>query len=285
MHLRLSIALVALVGIVSQDLAAAGAETVNDERIEQELTGKGGALLKQNRGYSLSNLVSQLTRRQCALQLPACTTGRLDTVAQCERARESVVVLGGLYKCKKCTDWHSATASGFAVAEPDIFLTNYHVVDDDKASILVARSRGGKVAAVTEVLAANRTADFALVRIPGLKLPPLPLRAGAPAGTPISVVSHPNHRFFSFTAGHVSRYYVQNRGEHMPRAEWMQVTAEFAKGSSGAPVLDECGNAVGMVASTQAVYYNEKDALSAQMVFRDCVPMHAVLNAVKPAAP
>jgi serine protease Do len=285
MNLRLTVLILMLHAVAVPDAAHAAAETVNDARIEQELCGKGAALLKQNRAYALSNLVAQLTRRQCSLNLPACDTNRLDTVAQCDRARESVVALGGLYKCKKCTDWHVATASGFAVAEPDVFLTNYHVVEDDKAAILVARSLGGKVAAVTEVLAANRTADFALVRIPGLKLRPLPLRAGAPAGTPISVVSHPNHRFFSFTAGHVSRYYVQNRGEHMPRAEWMQVTAEFAKGSSGAPVLDECGNAVGMVASTQAVYYNEKDALSAQMVFRDCVPVHAVLNAVKPATP
>ncbi len=285
MHLRLPTLLILLAVATCGDRIYAAAETVNDERIEQELCGKGSALLKQNRAYALSNLVAQLTRRQCSLNLPACDTNHLDTVAQCDRARECVVALGGLYKCKKCTDWHVATASGFAVAEPDIFLTNYHVVEDEKAAILVARSPGGKVAAVTEVLAAHRTADFALVRIPGLKLRPLPLRAGAPAGTPISVVSHPRHRFYSFTAGHVSRYYVQSRGEHMPRAEWMQVTAEFAKGSSGAPVLDDCGNVVGMVASTQAVYYDDKDAMSAQMVFRDCVPMHAVLNAVTPVTP
>ena len=280
MRIRLLLALSAACLLL---VPARGAETINDERIQQELSGKGAALLKQKPELALSNLVAQLTRRRCELVLPACSTNRMDNVALCERAKQSVVVLGGLYKCKRCSEWHTVTATAFAIAAPDVFLTNFHVVDEDSATILVARSIGGRVAAVAEVLAANRAADFAVVRIPGLELPPLPMRSGAPEGSPIAVVSHPDHRFFSFTGGCISRYFAPARKEHMPRTEWMQVTADFAKGSSGAPALDECGNVVGMVASTQAVYYDEKNALTAQMVFHDCVPMAAVLAAIDPA--
>ena len=35
----------------------------------------------------------------------------------------------------------------------------------------------------------------------------------------------------------------------------MGVTAEYARGSSGGPVMDDAGNVIGMVSSTNSIYY------------------------------
>ena len=63
----------------------------------------------------------------------------------------------------------------------------------------------------------------------------------------------------------------------------MSVTADFAKGSSGAPILDLNGNVVGMVASTKSVYYDEENGLQKdlQMVMKNCVPAKCILDLIE----
>ena len=58
----------------------------------------------------------------------------------------------------------------------------------------------------------------------------------------------------------------------------MQITADFARGSSGGPVLDARGRAVGMVASTGSVHYNNDhgEQKNLQMVFKECVTADAI---------
>jgi len=63
----------------------------------------------------------------------------------------------------------------------------------------------------------------------------------------------------------------------------MAVTADFARGSSGGPAFNDCGNVVGFVCSTSSVYYKvgqgRKDDL--QMVFKNCVTAASVLKLIK----
>ena len=62
----------------------------------------------------------------------------------------------------------------------------------------------------------------------------------------------------------------------------MSITADYAKGSSGGPVVDDAGHVVGMVSTTESIYYGSrandpKDPKGPlQMVVKNCVPVEAI---------
>lgn len=72
----------------------------------------------------------------------------------------------------------------------------------------------------------------------------------------------------------------------MPKfVETLMIDADYAKGSSGAPICDLHGNVVGLVSSTSGIYYNEKaDAARAgdlQMVFKQSVPIEKLFELIE----
>ena len=101
-------------------------------------------------------------------------------------------------------------------------------------------------------------------------------------------MGHPKGRFWCLTEGVVSRYHCQRRRDRDRDAAgrpavWMSVTADYAVGSSGGPVLGAGGRVVGMVSRTTTVTprrgaagpVNEAGspvpAPPDQMIFKDCV--------------
>jgi len=164
------------------------------------------------------------------------------------RAAASTVIFGTAYKCDRCPNWHSNMASGVIVHPSGIIATNHHVAAADKGEAMGVLLADGTFLPVVEVLAARTPQDVALVRVDpkGRTLPALPVRTDLPAGADVVCFSNPDGSFGYFTQGIVARY---SRGP-TPRdrgATWMQVTCDYAKGSSGAAILDLCGNVVGLV--------------------------------------
>jgi len=66
----------------------------------------------------------------------------------------------------------------------------------------------------------------------------------------------------------------------------MQITADFAKGPSGSGVFDHEGKLVGLVASTNSIYYDTKDEVDSnlQMVVKVTAPVRAIRELLAPAA-
>ena len=204
---------------------------------------------------------------------------------------DSVIVIAGVAKLGDDPNWKANAATAFPIAEPDVFVTNYHVFKDDHAVGFVGMTRQGKVQPVVEILAASRVNDVVIFRIPNLGRRPLALRDDAPVGTPVAVIGHPRAHFYSLSQGIIARYALAhyaglaNAGDRLEgpmqavanresRLE-MDITADYAGGASGGPILDDRGNAIGLVATTQPAM-NGQNAATLQMVFKHCIPAASI---------
>jgi serine protease Do len=268
-----------IVGFFESDcLLAANSGSIDDQALKMQFQRNLEGLYNTKKATPLKSLNQQLSRSKSKVQLPKMARSGLDLPAGkfYENCKPSVLMVGRLYKCGKCTKWHVSSASGFAISASGIIATNHHVVANNDGATLGAMDHTGKTYLVSEVLAANKADDVAILQLLDAKLTPLPLAVKAPVGTSVNVISHPDGRFFTMTKGDVSRYFVARSKNGT--AQRMAITADYAKGSSGAPVLDDSGAVVGMVSATNSIYYNQvkghKENL--QMVVKSCVPVDAI---------
>jgi hypothetical protein len=139
---------------------------------------------------------------------------------------------------------------------------------------------------VEHVVAADAAADVCVLSTPARDQVALPLRPAVAAGERIWCLSNPDHQFGFFSEGLVARRYVQREegeGEPERRTTWLHVTCDFARGSSGAPIVDAAGNVVALAQSTTTVVHDE-DAVppDTQMVFKTAAPAEAVLALLRP---
>ncbi len=220
-----------------------------------------------------------------------------------EAVMPAVVVVGSIYKCNNCSDWHlGGMASGWLLADNGLVVTNHHVFGEDGSHRFGVMTAAGEVFAVTAILAADRTGDAAIAQIDtrGRRLPSLALGSRPACGDAVTVISHPAGRFYSLTRGVVSRYHRQQdstaassrragdteASEAATASVWMSVTADFAVGSSGGPVFNADGEVVGMVSrtfSSQAKRNHRRYGnFGTQMVFKDCVSLDTLLRLIDP---
>lgn len=206
-------------------------------------------------------------------------------------AAAASVLITGAYKCDKCPRWHCTLASGVVVDPNGVIATNHHVVAGEQAEVMGVMTADGRFFPVVEVLAANKGTDVALLRVDAKGLNALPVRDDLGAGAAIYCYSHPANSFGCFTDGIVTRY-CRLGGADRNGAIFMQITADYARGSSGGPIIDQAGNLVGLVSSTAPVLYTENAAAKGtttgqgnlQMVRHNCVTGRAILDLTRLSA-
>ena len=251
-----------------------------DDEIEERMIEFGKTLMKRKDAVRMKTLAKQLDRRHCELQLAAPGTNRMSAEQLIQQVRRSVLVVGSLYQCDDCKEWHLSTATGFALTASGAFATCYHVVDQSEHSVMVAMTDDGRMFAVREVHAASKTQDVAILQLDGSGLMPLPIATNAPVGTPVYVVSHPSKNFYTFTAGMVSRYFESE--EDKVKTTMMAITAEFGRGSSGCPVFNESGAVVGMAESILSTTSTGKSGdVKPSLIFKHARPADALLKLVR----
>jgi len=281
------IRLVVALSMVLAMLPPAGAEPViDDEKIEGDFV--RGIQRQAKRGQALTGRQVRAALAEAkGRKVPAATLapGRPagEAVARYERAREAVVIVGSIEKCTECSDWHMGAVSSGWLAGPDgLVATNYHVLEEDSDEPLGVMFSDGAVYGLREVVAADEDGDVALVRVDvDGEHPWLPLAAAVRTGEPVHLVSHPDGRFYSLTEGIVSRVFMGSLEEGAGRRTWVTVSADYGSGSSGAPVLNDGGEVVGMVSSTATLLADPEDGQEAraedvQMVFKDCVAVQTI---------
>lgn len=260
-------------------------EYIDDDALRNRLVDHLEHVQEGTNAITIQTLQTQLDRTGTVAKLVRPQTRERSWDEVYERVKPGVCIVGKLYKCGRCSEWHVTAASGFVISTNGLLVTNYHVVEGGTGTVMGALSGAGKFHAVREVKAANRREDVAILQLDGEGFTPLPVVADKPVGSPICVLSHPDGGFYSLTAGIISRYCLESVA---PRSRIKRhnfvITADYAKGSSGAPVIDDCGNVVGLASSTVSIYYNEdhgrKDNL--QQVIKYCVPAQCILDLVAP---
>jgi serine protease Do len=263
-------------------LQPAPTRTHTDHDITKHLVKEMTALREAGELTSSDILAEQLKRQRHSLQLPVSATGSAQDPAELyARSEAGVIIVANLYKCGRCERWHTNAASGFIIHSDGIAVTNYHVIENERENMLGAMTVDGRTVAISEVLAANKESDIAVIKLAGDNFTALPLSQGDPVGTPVIVISHPVQRFYTLSTGIISRYFTTRKpGTHSQR---MSITADFAKGSSGAPVINPYGEVTGVVSSTSSIYYNKKEGVDVnlQMVIKSCIPAQAIRDLLK----
>ena len=262
---------------------AGGAVTTIDDQVLRDRILH--ALMKMNDAHALKSvpeLRRHLDRTRYPLHLPAPPDRKLDAAELYAQAQSHVLIFCHLYLCKQCGHWHVSTSTCYALSADGIVAANYHAFGMEEAAGVAVATADGRVFPVTEVLAADAGDDVAVLRVAAKDLQPLALSADEPVGHPVSVVSHPSGSFFVMTQGYVSRYYLEAAGG--AKVARMAITADYAKGSSGGPVFNDCGAVVGMVASTRSIYYDDEHGKhdNLQMVIKTCVPARSILKLLAP---
>ena len=252
---------------------------IDDRAIFQKLDTATAALADKGADYlTLDQRLEQCRRTRTAR--PTLEPAHIQPLQGAElyrRGAAASVLIGTAYKCDKCTKWHHTLASGFAVSSDGVIATNHHVAASATAEAMGVMTAEGRFFAVVEVLATDEAHDVALLRIDATGLAFLPLRDDAPAGSPIYCYSHPAHTFGCFSEGIITRYCKMNE-PNRNGAVFLQITADYARGSSGGPVMDTYGNAVGMVASTSVVFTTPPTTVTDSKVTKPATPSQQLVR-------
>ncbi|MBX7210049.1 MAG: serine protease [Verrucomicrobiaceae bacterium] len=258
----LSIALA--LGFVAGDAVRAAAETpplvYSDRRTDATVMKRAGELRDAGSLPASDVLLPQLNNKKCALILPVTHTQKLAGRDLWAAARQSYLRVGWFYLCSKCSHWHLDLAGGYVITADGVAVTCHHVAETPEKFIkghFIAATDDGSVLPVTAILAANAKSDVCIVRLKAdAPLVPLPLSDAARPGDIVYCFSDPMGFRGYFSQGIVNRYYRElprrrdakngSSVENQPLS--LNVSTDWAPGSSGAAVIDECGNAIGHVA-------------------------------------
>ena len=135
--------------------------------------------------------------------------------------------------------------TGFAVAD-ELVLTNAHVVAGERRTTVHVP---GSPPVSGTVVAFDPVRDLALLRVDGLRRPPLPL-GDTPTGAVVAVLGHPAGGPLRAAPARVTERLVATGTDITRRStserEVLVLAARLAPGDSGAPVVSRAGVAVGI---------------------------------------
>jgi serine protease Do len=254
--------LIAAVGVAladRPDRAKPAVEFTDDTKLLDDFTKKLGEVVKADKGMKSADLKAAVEdkKKATAKVTPAKPGDRpLPPEEVGERVRASVFLFGSVIGDKENGFDQGRMATAWAATADGVLVTNWHVFDQiEDEEHYGAMGADGAAYPLVEVLAIDKAADVAVVKIAAKGLTPLPL-ADKPAkvGAWVGVLGHPGDRYYTFTQGHVSRYSTYTEDDDT-KTRWMSITADYAYGSSGSPVVDRFGNVVGMAALTENIDY------------------------------
>ena len=136
-------------------------------------------------------------------------------------------------------------------------------------------------------------ADNGLLRASGGKFNAMALNDAVRPGDAAYCLSDPLGINGYFSEGMVNRFFRRPEGKGTPEERLrLHVSTDWAPGSSGSPVLDECGNVIGHVSTISAMSDPRNQAAGSpeqprrgdtQMVLHEASPARGVLQMIRNA--
>lgn len=146
------------------------------------------------------------------------------------------------------------TGSGFVAQADGVIVTNYHVIRG-ASSVQVITKQGEKYD-VKGVVAFDIVQDYAIIRIPAVDLPTLPMGNSndVVVGEPVIAIGDPLGIVGSVSSGIISSAPRKVPEEFEKEGTWLQTTTPISGGNSGGPLINRRGQVLGM--STWARTYD-----------------------------
>ncbi|MEC3906747.1 serine protease [Tamlana sp. 2201CG12-4] len=246
----------------------------NDQTVLDDFTKKAIALYEADNYKGMYDMVEYKKFKKTTLVDYKEGSRKRKGGIDIENLKAGNLILGKLYLCGQCPNLHLTTATGFVINADGTCVTNNHVFNEfskDNPTYYLsvfAMDHEGNVYPIKEVLAANKDHDLAVFKIETDKpLTPLTLGERAEVGSNIHLLSHPDRMYYTYTKGYITRSYL-NGTTKSPRHS---ISADFAKGSSGAPIFNDKEEVIGVVSSTRTIKYSSSG--NTQMVVKEIIPI------------
>lgn len=250
---------------------AVGVPIESDEILTEDaqLVVKATALKQAGKLLGISQVNAALkSPKPEPIVLPAPSGRRLEPRGLAELGRKALVRVGWFYLEKGTKEWHVNLADGYAITRDGAVVTCHHCVAPEEQEMskgfLIASDASGNVLPVTAVLARDKEMDVAILRVQGGDFTPLALNDQTAPGDTVYVFSDPMSVVGYFTSGILNRFFWLN-GKHSTDAATIEgarnlrihVSTDWALGSSGAALIDVCGNAIGHVSVIEPLVSDE----------------------------
>jgi len=252
---------------IAAEANAAAALFIDDEEFTEEFTEKLQKLAAMGKCIPADVILQKIeSDHPFALTTTAPGKEHLTPEAVYQRAMKSVWMIGcipapkadGADQADALPDDAGWFATAWTIAADGVLVTNWHVFDKSEGMAFGVVNSQGEVYPILEILACDKLADLAVFRIAAKGLTPLPVATASPIpGAWVGVLSHPGNQPFTFTQGQVTRYTRNFGGLAAFGEQWMGITADYAGGSSGGPVIDRMGAVVGMACLTTNIDHDE----------------------------
>lgn len=285
---------IALLGAMVVAVSSLHAQSADTPIADQSIAGikkadaaiieKAKKLIDEKKLLSHDQVKTQLSQPQPkSIALKPARTEPMALEDVSATARKANLRVGYCYLCPRCDNWHLNLAGGYPIAD-DVVATCDHVVDtqtDMREGYLIVADHEGHVHPVTSVLARSIAMDAALIQCAGATFAPLALQAGARQGAAAYCYSTPMGQQGYFSDGIINRFFWNQKytgGEkaQLDVARHLRVnfSTDWAPGSSGSAVVDQCGNVLGHVSQISSL---SKDRSSAAFVtLHTGIPAHGV---------
>jgi thiol-disulfide isomerase/thioredoxin len=265
---------------------------------EDPLVGKARELAKTGKFLTPANFNSLMkSPKPAPIAVLAAATQPLPGHEIAERAAQAYVRAGWIYHCSKCNQWHVRVAGGYAITKNTI-VTAFHVMETPDTikpgeGYPVVIRGNDEFLPIVSVLAADETTDAVILRVAATNLYPLAFSVHARIGDAAYCFSDPHSAHGYFSSGIVNRFYAGPGGSaDDPANQRFNVSTDWAPGSSGAAILDECANVIGHVARIKPLLGGKpaddtddhgETAVPTLMTLHEAVPAMSVLKLIEKA--